>query len=137
MKKTRWKNICTFIFMGIFLHALIPLHLPEDINRDRQINIQDAVIMAQNLNSADDRGSESKLSDFISTVQVVAGLKTVIQSQDSDNSAQGGGDLIYIRSNTPCIIKCPTASKFYFVEDHSESVRFAPPIPPPVRTDQA
>ena len=131
MKRIALKNICTFFLIAIFMHSLIPLHLPEDITRDHRVNLQDIIKMAQNLNGADDQTAEIEITDFISTAQVVAGLKTVINSYDTDTWAQFGGDLIFIKPAIPCLIKSMIHSSIFLIEVPPASMAYAPLSPPP------
>lgn len=90
------KYFCICIASALVL-AAVPAYHPEDVSRDSRVDLADVLMQIQELSSGDpappDRAS---LRDLVSAIQVVAGMKTVIESTGDDGAAGSGLNLCYL-----------------------------------------
>lgn len=80
----RLRPITVIFLTGILLVSSFPKFAPEDMDRDRQVGLKDAILsVSRFVRTAAEPGklSEKAVNTF-STLEISAGLKTVIHSDD-------------------------------------------------------
>ena len=84
----RSRDIISVILVGILLLGGLPLYQMEDLSRDTRIDLKDVLLSVKNITNTaqENRAIQSELSDIVTTISVVAGLRTVIQSSQTEQS---------------------------------------------------
>ena len=129
------KHILSAILIAALLSSGLPLHGPEDANRDSLTNLEDAILNVRDFTQTAHKPAvfTSKVKKVLSTLHVVAGLKTYIQPVKEKNSPNAfpAFDLPYLISSTNpsvllnnCSMICEHAFQF-------ESIFLTHPSPPP------
>ncbi|MCP4111948.1 MAG: hypothetical protein GY749_41540 [Desulfobacteraceae bacterium] len=97
----RAKHIISPILVVLVLLSGLPVFSPEDANRDISVDLKDAVMQVMDFaRTADEPHTFAvRVQKALSTLHVVAGLKTVIKQANDKNSATNS-----ISSDFPCII---------------------------------
>jgi len=132
MKRLILKNICIYILLGCFIFTLVPQYSAEDISKDEQVNLKDALIFAKNLYESDSQKNQTQLAALISTVQILAGLKTAIQADNHESKRPMGVDTCYIHQVADNILKEDYSSSGVLIVSYScQSINLGPPKPPP------
>lgn len=94
------KNILCSVLVGALLCSGVPLFAPEDANRDNFTNLEDAILNVRDFTQTADSPAVfiSKVKKVLSTLHVVAGLKThIISAKDSKSTnTLYGLDLSYL-----------------------------------------
>ncbi len=75
MKKTR--HILSIILVFTMLLSGLPTFIPEDVSRDRKVDLQDAVLWVMDFVSTAEKpvSFESKMEKVISTLHILVGMK--------------------------------------------------------------
>jgi len=79
------RHICMFMLMGAVLVSSFPMFPREDADRNTRIDLKDAVLSVMDfVRSAAEPGKLSeKAGNTFSTLEISAGLKTLIRSDDN------------------------------------------------------
>ncbi|MBW2031680.1 MAG: hypothetical protein JRH06_13065 [Deltaproteobacteria bacterium] len=132
--KTAKYTLCSFLVIALLFSGL-PSLCPEDANRDMRVDLEDAILHVKDLaGTADDtpRAFASKIKRTLSTIYMLAGLKTVIKQAGDKRSTTTvpSLDLPYLISliNFPLPSFNPSqlAEKTFLYESF-----MSPPILPP------
>lgn len=135
------RNIVSVILVLTMLVAGLPVYHPIDINRDNNIGLDDVILNVRDVaRSAEDPAAfGSSIENAISSLQVTAGLKTVIKPSKDSNA----GDGLFVL-DFPCLI-----SHTYYSITNNNGMRVTenkcspvksiehPPIKPPPRHNEA
>lgn len=132
MKRLILKKICIYILLGCFVFTLVPQYSAEDINKDEQVNLKDALIFAKNLYESDRQKNQTQLAALISAVQILAGLKTAIQADNHESKRPMGVDTCYIHQVADDIAKEDYSNSGVLIFAYNfQSINLPPPTPPP------
>ena len=96
------RNIISLFLVITMLSVALPLFSPQDVSRDARVDLEDAILNLKELvRSAEKSGSiAATMQKAVSTMYVLAGLKTVIKAERTAASAANsfGVDLPYLVS---------------------------------------
>jgi len=130
------RSILSLTLAVALLASGLPVSIFEDADRDRDIDLQDAVQLVRSVADTAENPADFKeaFQRAVSALHVVAGIKTVIQAS-TDNAPDTGtifsSSLFLLSSDISSI--GPT--NFYFTLGEGtidfESLTVAPPLPPP------
>jgi len=129
------RHILSAILILAMLSTGLPIFSPGDANRDSRVNLEDAILQVKDfVRTAETPAAfTSKIRKALSTLHVVAGLKTDIKpvkDAKSSNSLPALNPPYLINSitlSTPSST-CSQVSEQTF---HYESILFPPTTPPP------
>ena len=129
------RHILTAVLILAMLVSGLPVFTPEDANQDIRMDLKDAVLHVQDFAQTADNPAAFAVSfkNVVSTMQVLAGLKTVIACTDDAKSTAAPLSL-----DRPCLISlfdfsfvpaaCPKIAGQSFCY---QSILFSPDSPPP------
>jgi hypothetical protein len=113
----------------------IPFFCPQDVNRDRKIDLQDAISLVRSVvGSADEPGPfRNRISGAVTALHTVAELAMSITGEDSPSSSILSASLgVYLPCDKPVISTFPTGERVDFFTSSFSSITPAP-IPHPPR----
>jgi hypothetical protein len=89
------RNIISLFLVIAMLSTALPLFSPEDAGRDGRVDLEDAILHARGLaRAAEEPGSFSaSMQKAVSTLQLLAGLKTVIKQDNTSKSSANSFNL--------------------------------------------
>ncbi len=129
------KNILSVILSVALLSTGLPFFSPEDANRDKSVNLEDAILHVRDFARTAETPAAftSNVKQLIHTLYLIAGLKTNIKPA---NDAKSLSSLISL--NVPYLISSnthlPLSNTYSQVSEdpfHYESVFLIPTSPPP------
>ena len=130
-----FRAILSFILVTALLAGGFPVSIPEDADRDLDVDLQDAVQWASKIAETAETPQDFKqtFQRTVSALRMAAGMKTVIRSSEdstSDNGTAFSSGLYLISSNAYII---PAGSCFISTQgpDGYRSCFLTPPSPPP------
>lgn len=132
------KHICIAVLIVMMLSSGLPLFSPEDASRDGRVDLEDAILRVRDFaRTAENPGAfTASVEKVLSTLCMVAGLKTVIKPATDTNSTNTtpGLDLPYLIFSYD--LSTPLNSCFQLPEEsfHYQSLIFTPNPPPPQHT---
>ena len=90
----------SFILILIFLSAGLPVFSPEDVNRDGEVCLKDAVLSIISLAQTAEKPAKftSDIKNTLSALQIAAGLKTVIKKKADDKEVSASNTVYLISS---------------------------------------
>jgi hypothetical protein len=106
----------------------------NDINRDQLIDVKDVILSLKELtkNAEVVPGFHDSVQKTIATIQIVAGIKTVILPDSLDSQATPGGQASpWLATTIPMIMQQPLASPLPTILYLFQSVTIDPAVPPP------
>ena len=121
----------TIILIISLISASMPGFLIEDINRDSHVDLMDAVAQMKNLedNAENTQTLSGDFSNTVSTFQIVAGMKTQIKKETTNNiNGQSG---LYILTSKIRLPDFPYIIQSFQPDETFHSAVTPPPIPPP------
>ena len=131
------KKILTAIVALTLLSSGLPMFSPEDANRDKRVDLEDAILnikdFAKTADSPD--GFMLQAEKIISTLNVLAGVKSNIRPAEETKSktSSTGFHLFYL----PATINSDVHSDTCFVTEEPsflyQSISVEPQTPPPER----
>jgi len=119
----------------MILSSGLPVFNPEDANRDTIVNLEDAILNVRDLARTADNPESfvSGLGKAVSTLKVIAGLKTYYQpakNATSSNSLSHLG-LHYLIPSVVVINPSENSTRVSIVSSDYESLVFPPDTHPP------
>ena len=129
------KHICIAVLIVMMLSSGLPLFSPEDASRDGRVDLEDAILRVRDFaRTAENPGAfTASVEKVLSTLCMVAGLKTVIKPATDTNSTNTtpGLDLPYLIFSydfTPSLKSCSQIPETPF---HYQTLVFTPSPRPP------
>ena len=115
-----FRHILSIALVVLILFAGVPQFCPEDADRNRRIDLKDAIQQVMDVaQSADDQENfTGTLGRAISTLNVLAGIKTVIKT-DSQTQHSATGNFL----NTPFLL-----SKIFKININTHFIKIVPVI---------
>ncbi|CAN2042664.1 Dockerin domain-containing protein [Candidatus Magnetomoraceae bacterium gMMP-15] len=133
MKSTT--KICSVILAVMMLLSGIPFFINEDVSRDRNVDLQDVILVIRGVAQTADSsiGFKAEIKRALSVLNVVAGLKSVIKPAKDSNASS-----TFLFHDFPFILSSfqivpPADNTFYIYESliHYNSLTILPEVPPP------
>ena len=129
------KHILSVILSVALLSTGLPFFSPEDANRDSSVNLEDVILSVRDFARTADtpEAFTSNVKKVLSTLHIVAGLKTNIKPANDSKSLSSLIPLnvtYLISSNTPFTFS-DTYSQVPEDSFHYESIVLLPTSPPP------
>lgn len=129
------KNILSITLVFAMLASGLPLFTPEDANRDSRIDIKDAILSVRGLAQTADNPATftANFENAVSSLEVLAGLKTIISSAGDAKSTPASPSLVppYLISSFDFsfipVAYSKTAVQFFYYQ----SILSSPASPPP------
>ncbi len=129
------KNIVNLFLILAMLSTALPLFDPEDINRDKRMDLDDVVLSVLNFSRSAENPATfiENMERVVSTLNIVAGLKTIIKPQENTNHTKMPStlDAPYMISSYDQFL--PVYSGLQFIENSLiyKSLTIPPTSPPP------
>lgn len=127
-----------FLFCMLLVPTLLvsgfPVLSPEDAVRDNRIDLRDAILHIRYLveSGEDVTTFRSELRNTISTIQSLAGLKTILQSDSTKSkSIPLTMDNLYLIPGTGPVAKAEYRETIKEENIHYRSLTIRPALPPP------
>ncbi len=87
-----FQKYCAILITAALILSAVPVYHSEDASRDNRVDLRDVIMLIQGVSAENHPSSRpASLRDLMSSIQVVAGMKTVIQASD-DRPAFSRGD---------------------------------------------
>ena len=131
----RKKPFLSAILIGAVLLSGLPFFSPEDVNRDKRVNLEDVILSVKDFSQTVNQPElfTSKVEQVVSTLYVVAGLKRDIKPAN-DTQASGAQlwvSLPYVIPSFNLVTPPDISSNFIEKPTHYQSIIMSPPSPPP------
>ena len=127
------KNILSLILVLVLLSAGLPTFCPHDANRDRKVDLDDAILHVREFAGTAEKPSsfESTVEKTILTLHILAGIKSHIKPAKEAKSTVFQPDSLYLPPLVDLPLKLNISTQWREPSFSYESIAITPDTPPP------